>query len=75
MEFGSPAELLRRSPTSNNNDGTTTTSTGVGSFASMVQDTGETTARELRQRAFQKEAESVAAKSPPRCVTLQRTDE
>jgi ABC-type multidrug transport system ATPase subunit len=56
LEFGSPAELLRRSP-SNNDDGI---STGVGSFASMVQDTGETTARELRQRAFQKEAETNA---------------
>jgi ATP-binding cassette, subfamily C (CFTR/MRP), member 4 len=66
LEFGSPAELLRRSPTRNNidsSDGTTATTTGIGSFASMVQDTGETTARELRQRAFQKEAESHATKT------------
>lgn len=62
LEFGSPAELMRRSP--NSNIGTTT---GEGSFASMVQDTGETTARELRQRAFQKEAETNATKTAPVC--------
>ena len=37
LEFGSPAELLRRE---------------TGSFANMVADTGETMSRELRQRAF-----------------------
>jgi len=38
LEFGPPSELLRRK----------------GAFFSMVEDTGETTATELRQRAFRK---------------------
>lgn len=37
LEFGSPAELLRKEG---------------GSFASMVADTGETMSKDLRQRAF-----------------------
>jgi len=40
LEFGPPCKLLR-------NEG--------GPFYTMVEDTGETTAKELRQRAFQKE--------------------
>lgn len=45
LEFGSPAELLRRES---------------GSFASMVADTGETMSRELRQRAFRVEDTKIA---------------
>ena len=43
LEFGSPAELLRREN---------------GAFASMVADTGEAMAGELRQRALQTEQEA-----------------
>ena len=46
VEFGSPAELLRQGEHTEE----------LGSFASMVRDTGETTSRELRQRAFQRES-------------------
>jgi ATP-binding cassette subfamily C (CFTR/MRP) protein 4 len=45
LEFGPPAELLRR--------------TG-GHFASMVADTGDTMSRELRRLAFQKEETSAS---------------
>lgn len=41
LEYGSPAELIRRDN---------------GAFASMVNDTGEAMSNDLRQRAFQKEA-------------------
>lgn len=40
LEFGSPAELLRKEN---------------GAFASMVSDTGETMSSDLRQRAFRQE--------------------
>jgi ATP-binding cassette, subfamily C (CFTR/MRP), member 4 len=42
LEFGSPAELIRNG----------------GAFSSMVTDTGETMSRELKQRAFEKEADA-----------------
>jgi len=46
LEYGSPAELIRRVN---------------GAFASMVNDTGEAMSGELKQRAFQKEAASKKA--------------
>jgi len=48
LEFGSPAELLRRRP-----------GDGSGAFASMVSDTGEVMSEELRQRAFRKESQKL----------------
>jgi ATP-binding cassette, subfamily C (CFTR/MRP), member 4 len=44
LEFGSPAELLR----------------SAGAFSKMVDDTGEVTSRDLRQRAFDKAARNNA---------------
>ena len=53
LEFDTPANLIRR--------GGESASGGGGAFASMVADTGEAMAGELRQRAFQKEAAAAAA--------------
>jgi ABC-type proline/glycine betaine transport system ATPase subunit len=48
LEFGPPAELLRRP---------------CGHFASMVSDTGDTMSKELRRLAFQKEDSSAKLNS------------